>query len=261
MLHLHQIKSQASPCWDSLVRVYHTSFPIDEQRPVASIAHLIEHDNRFVAYTIVDEDDNEDENYDECHFEHSEKSRKVRAELNGIATKVSCAGSLTSAPSGVDLKVRYAQDDTQSAYENEKLPPKDETQLSTFISQLSTQHHPLGLLTTWHFEEFIYIEHFAIDPNLRSQGYGTEAIKAFIKEQGKPIILEAEPPTDDITRRRIRFYERSGLTLYDFPYIQPAYTPTSNPVELRLMGTLNTNDTPLPLVSKMLHREVYGIEN
>ena len=248
MLHLHQIKSQASPYWDSLVRVYHTSFPIDEQRPIESIAHLIEHDERFVAYAIVDEDDNEDENYDECHFEHSEKSRKVRAELNGIATKVSCARSFVP------------QDDTQSAYENENLPPKDETQLSTFISQLSTQH-PLGLLTTWHFEEFIYIEHFAIDLNLRSQGHGTEAINTFIQEQDKPIILEAEPPTDDITRRRVGFYERCGLTLYDFPYIQPAYTPESNPVELRLMGTLDTKDTPLTLVSKILHREVYGIEN
>ena len=120
---------------------------------------------------------------------------------------------------------------------------------------------PLGLLTTWHFEEFIYIEHFAIDPNLRSQGYGTEALNTFIQEQDKPIILEAEPPTDDITRRRVGFYERCGLTLYDFPYIQPAYTPESNPVELRLMGTLDTNDTPLTLVSKILHREVYGIEN
>ena len=247
MLHLHQIKSQASPYWDSLVRVYHTSFPIDEQRPIESIAHLIEHDNRFVAYTIVDEDDNEDENYDECHFEHSEKSRKVRAELNGIATKVSCAGSFVP------------QDDTQSAYENENLPPKDETQLSTFISQLSTQHHPIGLLTTWHFEAFIYIEHFAIASTLRSQGYGSEALKTLITTQGKPIVLEAEPPTDDTTRRRIRFYERSGLTLYDFPYIQPAYTPTSNPVELRLMGTIDTKITPLTLVSDTLHREVYGV--
>ena len=200
MIKLHQIKNQASPYWDSLVRVYHTSFPIDEQRPIESIAHLIEHDERFVAYAVINDNDNENEDQ----------------------------------PSGWHTK-HYA--------------------LNT------TQEHFLGLLTTWHFEEFIYIEHFAIDPNLRSQGYGTEAIKAFIKEQGKPIILEAEPPTDDITCRRIRFYERSGLTLYDFPYIQPAYTPTSNPVELRLMGTLNTNDTPLTLVSKILHREVYGIEN
>ena len=83
IIRLHPIKNQASPYWDSLVRVYHASFPIDEQRPIESIAHLIEHDERFVAYAIVDEDEDEDENRDadadgnedgnenrdECHFE------------------------------------------------------------------------------------------------------------------------------------------------------------------------------------------------
>ena len=238
MLHLHQIKSQASPYWDSLVRVYHTSFPIDEQRPIESIAHLIEHDERFVAYAVINEDDNEDKNYDECHFEHSEKSRKVRAELNGIATKVSCARSFVP------------QDDTQSAYD-----PDGNTK---HYALNTTQEYLLGLLTTWHFEEFIYIEHFAIDPALRSQGYGSEALKTFIHEQGKPLVLEAEPPTDEMTHRRIRFYERIDLTLYDYPYIQPAYTEESLPVKLRLMGTIDTETIPLDKVSDTLHREVYG---
>ena len=195
MLHLQQIKSQASPYWDSLVRIYHTSFPIDEQRPIESIAHLIEHDERFVAYAIVNE--NEDDN--------------------------DAAG----------LQAISQQPTAKSQY-------------------------LLGLLTTWHFEEFIYIEHFAIDPDLRSRGYGAEALKTFIAQQQRPIVLEAEPPTDELSTRRVGFYKRLGLTLYDFPYIQPAYTPESNPVELRLMGTLDTNTTPLPLVSKILHREVYG---
>ena len=175
MIKLHIIKNQASPHWDSLVRIYHESFPIDEQRPVESIVHLIEHDERFVAYTLTNDKD-----------------------------------------------------------------------------------HLIGLLTTWEFTNFIYIEHFAINPEVRSRGYGSETMSYFIKGQEKPIVLEAEPPTDDITRRRIRFYERQGLTLYDFPYQQPAYTEDSHPVELRLMGTLDTQTTPLTLVSKTLHREVYG---
>ena len=177
MLQLNKIKSQASPYWDSLVRVYHASFPIDEQRPIVSMTHLIGHDERFIAYTLTDE---------EGHF--------------------------------------------------------------------------IGMLTTWHFKEFIYIEHFAIVPTLRSKGYGTEALQAFIKEHGKPVILEAEPPTDEQSIRRICFYERCGLTLYEHPYIQPAYTPTSHPVPLCLMGTIDTDLTPLSLVSDTLHREVYGVK-
>lgn len=117
----------------------------------------------------------------------------------------------------------------------------------------------IGMLTTWYFEEFVYIEHFAIVPTLRSRGYGGEALQAFMRAQSKPVILEAEPPTDELTCRRIRFYERCGLTLYDYPYTQPAYTSESKPVTLRLMGTLDTTATPLAQVSATLHREVYGV--
>ena len=191
MVTLLPITTQAIPYWDSLVSIYRESFPIDEQRPVESIARLIAEEPRYTMYAIVD--DNEEENEDE------------NSKHNTLNTK-----------------------------------------------------QPIGLLTTWFFDEFIYIEHFAIDPELRSQGYGSKAMSTFIKQQGKPIVLEAEPPTDELTRRRIRFYERQGLTLYDFPYLQPAYTEASQPVELRLMGTLDIHATLLPHVSVTLHREVYG---
>lgn len=205
MPHLHSIKNQASPYWDSLVRVYLQSFPIDEQRPIESIAHLLNEEPRYTMYAIIDD------NY--------------AAEL---------------------------QANSQQPKANSQAPSANSQQ------PIANSQKLLGLLTTWHFEEFIYIEHFAIDPTLRSQGYGSEALKAFIHEHGKPIVLEAEPPTDALSIRRIRFYERIGLTLYNFPYMQPAYTEDSHPVELRLMGTLDTETTPLPLVSQILHREVYG---
>ena len=205
MLHLHPIKNQASPYWDSLVRIYRESFPIDEQRPIKSIARLLTDEPRYTMHAIIDD------NY--------------AAELQAVGQK-----------------------------------PKANSQAPTANSQRPIANSPklLGLLTTWHFEEFIYIEHFAIDPTLRSQGYGSEALKAFIHEHGKPIVLEAEPPTDALSIRRIKFYERIGLTLYDFPYMQPAYTEDSHPVELRLMGTIDTEATPLTDVEQQLHREVYG---
>jgi ribosomal protein S18 acetylase RimI-like enzyme len=198
IIRLHPIKNQASPYWDSLVRIYRESFPIDEQRPIESIARLLTEEPRYTMHAIIDD------NY--------------AAELQAVGQK-----------------------------------PKANSQVPTANNQKL-----LGLLTTWHFEEFIYIEHFAIDPTLRSQGYGSEALKAFIHEHGKPLVLEAEPPTDALSIRRIKFYERIGLTLYDFPYMQPAYTEDSHPVELRLMGTIDTEATPLTDVEQQLHREVYG---
>ena len=116
----------------------------------------------------------------------------------------------------------------------------------------------LGLLTTWHFGDFIYIEHFALAPQYRSRGYGSIALRKFIQEHPCPVILEAEPPTDALTRRRVQFYERNGFTLYDYPYVQPPYTPERNPVVLRLMGTLPSTMS-LADVALSLYREVYGV--
>ena len=212
MLHLHPITNQASPYWDSLVRVYLQSFPLDEQRPIESIAHLLTEEPRYTMYAIIDD------NY--------------AAELQANSQKPTA--------------------NSQRPIANSQRPIANSQGLKANSPKL------LGLLTTWHFEEFIYIEHFAIDPTLRSQGYGSEALKAFIHEHGKPIVLEAEPPTDALSIRRIKFYERIGLTLYDFPYMQPAYTEDSHPVELRLMGTIDTEATPLTDVEQQLHREVYG---
>ncbi len=220
MLHLHPIKNQASPYWDSLVRIYLQSFPIDEQRPVESIARLINEEPRYAMYAIVDD------NY---------------------AAKLQAVGHWP-------LAVGSSEDDNGAA----ELQANSQKPKANSQAPIANSPKALGLLTTWEFADFIYIEHFAISPALRSQGYGSEALKAFIHEQCKPLVLEAEPPTDEMTRRRIRFYERIGLTLYDYPYIQPAYTEESLPVELRLMGTIDTEATPLDRVSDTLHREVYG---
>ena len=53
MPHLHPITNQASPYWDSLVRVYLQSFPIDEQRPIESIAHLLNEEPRYTMHAII----------------------------------------------------------------------------------------------------------------------------------------------------------------------------------------------------------------
>ncbi len=212
-MHLQPVTNQASPYWDSLVRIYLQSFPIDEQRPVADIARLIAEDPRYTMYAIMKDNDEE---------------------------------------------VRGKGDEEKG---NEDCHPK--TALNTKHYTLNTKHYtlntkPIGLLTTWTFDSFTYIEHFALSPEVRGRGYGSEALAMLIARTEQPLILEAEPPTDELTRRRIGFYERSGFTLYDYPYVQPAYTADSQPVPLCLMGTLDTQDIMLDQVSRTLHREVYG---
>ena len=126
------------------------------------------------------------------------------------------------------------------------------------MALIDDTHGCIGLLTSWQFADFTYIEHFAISPSLRAMGYGTEALSTFTQSLSTPIILEAELPTDSLTQRRIHFYERCGLTLYHYDYIQPPYTPNRSPVALRLMGTISQPN--LTQIAHTLHREVYGVD-
>ena len=118
----------------------------------------------------------------------------------------------------------------------------------------------IGLLTSWHFDTFVYIEHFAIAAGLRSSGYGGMALRYFMESQSLPVVLEAEPPADSISIRRVRFYERNGFTLYSYDYHQPPYAPDRQGIPLRLMGTVPEDAARPDRIARTLYREVYGVE-
>ncbi|MBQ8442924.1 MAG: GNAT family N-acetyltransferase [Bacteroides sp.] len=117
---------------------------------------------------------------------------------------------------------------------------------------------PVGLLTYWKFETFVYIEHFAIDPRLRNGGYGSQALQLFLQQHTLPIVLEAEEPTDEITRRRIGFYQRQGFTLQEIPYLQPPYRPSEDwfPLKLMTFGSIEL-EKEFITVRNNIYREVY----
>ncbi|MEG1522932.1 MAG: GNAT family N-acetyltransferase [Bacteroidales bacterium] len=80
----------------------------------------------------------------------------------------------------------------------------------------------VGIILYWETNEFIYIEHFAIDPNMRNGGYGSKALNQLAKK-GKTIILEIDPPIDKMSIRRKGFYERIGFCENQYSHIHPAY--------------------------------------
>lgn len=119
----------------------------------------------------------------------------------------------------------------------------------------------VGLLTRWRFAAFSYVEHFAVSPTLRGGGLGAAALALLREAEGeRPIVLEVEPPTTALARRRIGFYTRCGYTLSPAPYTQPPYRRGEDALPLCLMTTspafLEGN---AGLVVETLHREVYGV--
>ncbi len=96
---------------------------------------------------------------------------------------------------------------------------------------------PIGFISWWEMSRAIYMEHFAIDPSLRGRSYGGKLLADFMNASPKPIILEVEHPTDDLSIRRIGFYERLGFVLNHHPYAHPSYQSPDEPmVELMIMS-------------------------
>ena len=81
----------------------------------------------------------------------------------------------------------------------------------------------IGLIGYWTFNEYVYVEHLAVNPTLRSGGYGSRIVSDFLSATNKTVILEIERVTDKTTARRLRFYERLGFQNNPYDHIQPLY--------------------------------------
>lgn len=118
----------------------------------------------------------------------------------------------------------------------------------------------VGIITTWTLGEFIYIEHFAVDPEQRGAGIGFRAMEQLKKKLRKPMILEVEKPETEIAERRINFYTRLGFELHEKTYIQPAYGQGKKPIELYLMSyDYSKFEQHFGQIVKLIHTEVYGV--
>lgn len=92
----------------------------------------------------------------------------------------------------------------------------------------------VGIILYWEQEQFIFIKHFCILPEMRNKQYGQKTL-SFLAKQGKTLILEIDPPKDDISKRRKGFYERCGFTENFFTHIHPPYHKINEGHELTIM--------------------------
>ena len=118
---------------------------------------------------------------------------------------------------------------------------------------------PIGLITIWSLNGFHYIEHLATSPIVRNKGYGKLIMHHLIEKIHGVIILEVERPTDDLSTRRIGFYQRCGFSLCTKNYIQPPYRKGGNELPLYLMfhGTENI-DNQFNDICKEIYTHVYN---
>lgn len=95
----------------------------------------------------------------------------------------------------------------------------------------------LGLLFYWNYDDKIFIEHLAIEPSRQGQNIGSTIMREFMEDHRQAtIILEIDPPQGDLSRDRLRFYERLGFRQTGFGYTHPSYRKKGEPHELEIMS-------------------------
>ncbi len=116
----------------------------------------------------------------------------------------------------------------------------------------------VGFLNYWTFDRFLYIEHFAIDANLRGKHYGSEAMNIIISQTKLPILFEVEMPNNALVSRKIRFYERLGFKVLSHYYAQPSYDEKGFLLPMLIMcNDTHFANTHFELIKKTLYEEVY----
>ena len=118
-----------------------------------------------------------------------------------------------------------------------------------------------AFLAVFEFEDFIFIEHFAVDPAFRNQGLGAAVLRGFMQSAGKPLCLEVELPDTPLAARRIGFYTRSGFVFNDYDYAQPPLRDGARPLPLRIMSSPGPlSEREFERVRAVLYSRVYGAE-
>ncbi len=157
------------------------------------------------------------------------------------------------------MKMSFPQSEYRS-YEMQKAlleSPDYEIKTSYFDSKLC------GFCAIYDLGEVLYIEHLATTPHVRGKGMGallTQEVLTEAKARGQVVVLEVEPVTDEMTGRRVKFYERLGLHLSDYYHYQPALNKETKEVELRLMCTTkDLTKSAHDQIRAKLYRDIYQV--
>ncbi len=158
----------------------------------------------------------------------------------------------------------FAQELFEEAFPEQERPPfsslrhRDAGKFHFLVAENGDE--PVGILTYWSFEDLIYVEHFAIDEELRNQGLGKAVFLNFLSQQTEQVVLEVELPNTEEADHRVEFYASMGFFQNSQPYIQPPYREGGKEVPMIIMSKYELDDDEFDEIKALLYREVYGIK-
>ena len=127
----------------------------------------------------------------------------------------------------------------QSFPEYEQRILSDQTEAMTqpdyYVEEISQLSRFVGFMMYWMNKNFIYLEHFAVMPEMRGAGMGTKALHMLMAE-GLPVILEIDPPKGEREEKRKKFYLGCGFEENEYKHIHPPYKSQFEGHKLELLS-------------------------
>ena len=93
----------------------------------------------------------------------------------------------------------------------------------------------LGIAFYWEWDNYRYVEYMAVSRELRGHGFGFQIIRQ-IRDSEHTIILEIDPLINELSVRRLQFYERAGFTLTPYRFIHLPYRLNGTTQELLILS-------------------------
>jgi ribosomal protein S18 acetylase RimI-like enzyme len=124
---------------------------------------------------------------------------------------------------------------------------------------LNKRKQNVGCIAFWKLKDFIFVDHLAISREYQSHGYGSKLLNILKARFNLPIVLEVEPPINELNNRRIAFYQRNGFVLWHSDYEQPPYSKALGFYKLCLMcyGDLK-EEYDFKRIKEGLYKDVYS---
>lgn len=116
----------------------------------------------------------------------------------------------------------------------------------------------VGILNIWDFNEFCYIEHLAVSEQYRNRKIASKVLEQ-LNAQNKLIILEVELPNDELSKRRIGFYQRNSFSIQPYPYVQPPYRKGEQGIKMHIMANtqMPINKAKYEEIITLIEKKVY----
>ena len=124
-----------------------------------------------------------------------------------------------------------------------------------YIFGVKNDENLVGYVIIWELKNFHFLEHFEVFEDFRNLKLG-EKILFELKEKFNKIILESEPKNlNEMSARRIGFYERNGFSIVDENYVQPSYGEGKKSLNLFLLSNFQVDN--LDEIKSEIYQKVY----